>query len=430
MTLSAAERTRALLADSADDRQADIVDFYTDLHTHPELSMAEHRTAGKVAERLRAAGYDVTEGVGKTGVVGVLQNGEGKTVLVRGDMDALPVKEATGLDYASTRTVDVNGTATPTMHACGHDVHTTCLVATAELLAAHLDSWSGTLVICAQPAEETAEGALAMVDDGLMTRFPRPDVCLGQHVMPGREGTVMHKEGIVMSAAANVDVTIHGRGGHGSQPEFGVDPVAVGAYLVTRLQTIVSREFAPSDPAVLSVTMFHAGSKANVIPNEAVITMNIRVRSDRSKDKMLAAIRRIADAECLAAGCPAPPDVTTYSDFPVTVNDADVVRTVRAAHEELEGGAVIEGATMMGSEDFSELGIPGPGRYDGAPIPYAYWFLGITDPRTWDAAEGDSFADKVVNVPGNHTDKFAPSAPEPTLSTGVRLLTSAALGYL
>lgn len=419
-----------MLADLTDRRHADIVDFYRDLHRHPELSMAEHRTAGKVAERLRAAGYDVTEGVGKTGVVGVLNNGTGKTVLLRGDMDALPVREATGLEYASTETAEVDGNPVPTMHACGHDVHTTCLVATAELLAAHTDAWSGTVVICAQPAEETAEGALAMLHDGLMTRFPRPDVCLGQHVMPGREGTVMHKAGVLMSAAANIDVTIHGRGGHGSQPEFGVDPVTVGAYLVTRLQTIVSREFAPNDPAVLSVTMFHAGSKANVIPNEAVITMNIRVRSDRSKDKMLAAIRRIAEAECEAAGCPAPPDIVTYGDFPVTVNDADVVRTIRATHEELDGDAVVEAATMMGSEDFSEFGIPGPGRYDGDPIPYAYWFLGLTDPDVWDGADGRTAAEKVVNVPGNHTDKYAPSAPEPTLSTGIRLLTSAALSYL
>lgn len=428
--MSAAELTTELMARD-ESRFADLLALYQDLHAHPELSMAEHRTAAVVASRLRAAGYEVTEGVGGTGVVGVLRNGLGKTVLLRGDMDGLPIREATGLPYASRHTgTTIEGTEHPTMHACGHDVHTACLVGTAEILARHRQEWSGTLVICAQPGEETAEGASAMLADGLMTRFPRPDVCLGQHVGPALEGLVQHKSGILMSAAVNVRIRIFGRGGHASMPEATIDPVATGAYLVTRLQAVVAREVPPSEAAVLSVTMFHAGQKANIIPDEAVITMNIRVRSDARKQQVVESIRRIAEAECAAARCVRPPEITTFSDFPVTVNDGGTVQRVRRAHLELEGDRVIEAETLMGSEDFSEFGIPGPGRYDGEPVPYAYWFFGITDPAVWEAAPGATVAEKMCQVPANHMDTFAPYAPDRTLRQGLRLLTSAALCYL
>ncbi|GAB3266534.1 zinc-binding metallopeptidase family protein [Arthrobacter pigmenti] len=427
--MSAPELTSELMT-AYEPRLPDLVELYKDLHAHPELSMAEHRTATVVAERLREAGLKVTENVGGTGVVGVLDNGPGKTVLLRGDMDGLPIAEETGLPHASRHTAYTDDGDQPTMHACGHDVHTTCLIGTAELLAAHRDRWSGTLVICAQPGEETAEGARAMLADGLMTRFPRPDVCLGQHVGPAREGLVQHKAGVLMSAAVNVQVTIFGRGGHASTPEATIDPVLTGAHLVTRLQSVISREIPASDAAVLSVTMFQAGTKANIIPNQATLTMNIRVRSDSRKHQVLDAIRRIADAECAAAGCEQPPAIETFSDFPVTVNDDDVVERVRQVHTAPEGESVMDAHTLMGSEDFSEFGIPGENRYDGPPIPYAYWFIGITDPAVWDAAPGSSLTEKMSKVPANHTDQFAPRAPERTVPLGVRLLTSAALSYL
>ncbi|WGW12035.1 amidohydrolase [Saxibacter everestensis] len=425
---SVAERTAAMLSE---EHIANLVELYKDLHAHPELSMQEVRTAGIVAERLAKAGYEVTEAIGQTGVVGVLRNGEGATILLRGDMDGLPVREQTDLPYASTfQGTTPEGETTYAMHACGHDVHTTALLGTAEALAAHRDNWSGTVVICAQPAEETGEGAVAMLNDGLMTRFPRPDICLGQHTGPAREGTILHRSGIMMSAAANVTIKLFGKGGHASQPESCVDPVVAGAYLVTRLQTIISREVPPSDAALLSITMFHAGSKANIIPNDATITMNLRVRSDQRKQQILAGIERIAKAESEAAGLVAPPEITVFSNFPVTVNDGAVVDRVRTTHEELFGDAVVEGPVLMGSEDFSEFGIPGENRYDGDPIPYAYWFFGITDPELFDAADGDDFFAKMANVPVNHTDRYAPSTPEPTVRLATKLLTSAALTYL
>ncbi|MEW1828453.1 amidohydrolase [Streptomyces sp. NPDC088196] len=411
MTSSAAARTALDL--TADLPVTDLEDFYRDLHRHPELSGEEHRTAAKLAERLTKAGYDTVEDIGGTGVAAVLRNGDGPTVLLRADMDALPVAEETGLSYASS----VPGV----MHACGHDLHVTWLAGAAEALAAGRDAWSGTLVLVGQPAEETGEGAAAMVADGLYERVPRPDVLLGQHVAPGPVGFYPHSPELIMSATTDIDIVIHGRGGHGSRPETTVDPVVTAAYLVTRLQTVVSREIAARDSAVLTVGRIEAGTRHNIIPATARLSLNLRTQSADVRDRMIAAIRRITAGECLAAGCPAEPEVTVGNDFPMTVNDADTDRRIAAVHTEVLGaGTVFDPGPAMGSEDFPHL-VP-----DG--VPYSYWFVTSTPADVWDAAPGTDLMEKFHAVPSNHSPEFAPDLV--TVAPGVRTLVSGALSYL
>ncbi|MFE2515022.1 amidohydrolase [Streptomyces mirabilis] len=391
----------------------DLEDFYRDLHRHPELSMREHRTAAALADRLRTSGFDTVTGVGGTGVVGVLRNGPGPTVLLRADMDALPVQEETGLPYASR----VPGV----MHACGHDLHVTWLAGAARALAAGREAWSGTLLVLGQPAEETGEGASGMVADGLYERFPRPDVLLAQHAAPGPAGLYAHSPGLIMSASTDVDIVVHGRGGHGSRPESTVDPVVTAAYLVTRLQTVVSRELAARESAVLSVGRIEAGTRHNIIPAEARIALNIRTQSDEVRERMIAAIRRIAAGECLAAGCPREPDVVVGNSFPVTVNDPETDRRVAAVHGEVFGaGTILDPGPAMGSEDFPRLA--------EGKIPYSYWFVTGTPAEVWDAAPGDDLMEKFAAVPSNHSPQFAPDLA--TLAPGVRTLVSGALAYL
>ena len=408
---SAAARTALEL--TADLPVRDLEDFYRDLHRHPELSLEEHRTAARLAERLRAAGFETTEGIGGTGVAGVLRNGDGPTVLLRADMDALPVEERTGLPYASE---------TPgVMHACGHDLHVTWLAGAAKALADGRDAWSGTLLLVGQPAEEAGGGAAAMVADGLYDRVPRPDVLLGQHAVPGPAGLYPHVPGLIMSATTDVEIVVHGRGGHGSRPETTVDPVVTAAYIVTRLQTVVSREIAPRESAVLTVGRIEAGTRHNIIPSEARIALNLRTQSDEVRERMIAAIRRIAAGEALAAGCPREPKVTVGATFPVTTNDADTDRRIAAVHEEVLGaGTVLDFGPVMGSEDFPHLAQGG--------IPYSYWFVTTTPADVWDAAPGTDLMEKFLAVPSNHSPHFAPDPS--TVTPGVRTLVSGALAYL
>src|SRR5436305_10545546 len=266
----------------------DLESVYKDLHAHPELSMQENRTAHIAADRLRAAGYEVTTGVGKTGVVGLLRNGDGPTIMLRADMDALPVKEATGLPYASSITAtDSDGKSVPVMHACGHDMHVTWLVGATTLFSRIRDAWSGTLMPVFQPAEETARGAQAMIDDGLFKRFPKPDVILGQHVIVGPAGTVAGRAGAITSAAHSLQIRLFGRVPHATMPQASIDPVVMGASPVLRLQTIVSREVAPSDAAVVTVGALQAGTKENVIPDEAVIKLNVRTFDETVRHHVL-----------------------------------------------------------------------------------------------------------------------------------------------
>ena len=271
---------------------------YKDIHSHPELSMQEHRTAGIAAKHLWDHGYEVTTGVGETGVVGLLRNGEGPTVMLRADMDALPIREATGLDYASKVTVkDSAGNNVPVGHMCGHDMHVTWLMGAAALLSKQRKAWSGTLMAVFQPGEETAQGARAMIDDGLLKRFPKPDIVLGQHVMVGAAGTVAGSSGPITSAADSLQIKLFGRGAHGSMPEASIDPVVMAAATVMRLQTIVSREIAAMDAAVVTIGVLQAGTKENVIPDEALIKLNVRTFDAGVRKHVLDAIARIANAE-------------------------------------------------------------------------------------------------------------------------------------
>lgn len=405
---------------------------YVDLHRHPELSGLEVRTAGIVAERLAASGYDVTPGVGGTGVVGVLRNGDGPMVALRADMDGLPVTEETGLDYASTvTTTDEYNRTVGVMHACGHDAHTTCMIGAADLLARHRDAWSGTLVWLAQPGEETLIGARAMLQDGLYDRFGKPDVVLGQHVGPMPAGLMLHREGPMMAATLSLDVRIVGRGGHGSRPESTVDPIVLASFIVARLQTIVAREIAPLDPAVVTVGEFHAGTRANVIPPEARLAINIRSFDDRVQRDVIAAIERIVRAECEAARCPEPPTITPSFGGPVTTNLGDVTERVRAAHEAWFGPerVVTMPQPVMGSEDFGLFA-----HLDGDPaspkeIPTGFWFWGGAGNAQIAAAPGDSIEAKIAALPSNHHPGFMID-PDPTLTSGVESLTVAALEYL
>ncbi|MEU0982970.1 amidohydrolase [Streptomyces griseus] len=391
--------------------------LYRELHAHPELSGAEHRTAARVRAALRAEGIDCTEGIGGTGVVGVLANGPGRTVLVRADMDALPVTEESGLPYAST----IDGV----MHACGHDAHTAMLVGTAQALARGRQHWSGTVVLVAQPAEETGAGALAMRDDGLHRRFPLPDVLLAQHISAGPVGLVAHVEGPVLAASASIDVVVHGRGGHGSRPDTTTDPIVIGAAIVGRLQTIVAREIAPRETAVVTVGRFHAGTANNVIPATAELGLTVRSASHELQTRILAAIQRIVRAECEAAGATEAPGIRVVKSMPATVNDARVARNVAAVHTRMFGSdRIVDPGPAMGSEDFSELAL----LPDGQTLPYHYWFLPSTPLAVWNAAPGQSPMARFGNVPSAHSPDFAPDPA--VLDHGVAAMTGAVLAEL
>jgi amidohydrolase len=395
--------------------------FYRDLHEHPELSHQERRTAGRVAGQLQDYGFMVQSGIGGTGVVGMFSNGRGPTVLVRADMDALPVREDTGAEYASTVTAqDADGQEAPVAHACGHDVHVSCLLGAGQLLAGHRGRWNGTLVTLFQPAEETGDGARGMVDDGLLDRIPAPDVALAQHVLPGIAGTVGTRSGPALSAADSVKITVYGRGGHGSMPQNTIDPVVLAALIVVRLQTVVSREIAPGETAVLTVGSCQAGTKSNVIPDRAVLQLNLRSYSEQTRQRMLAAIQRIVRAECQASGSPEDPDFETFDSFPLTDNDPDTTNRVAAAFREHFGDRAAELGQPTASEDFSD--VP-----RAAGIPYTYWGIGGTDPEAYRAAEK---AGRVQDdIPGNHSPKFLPVL-QPTLRTGTEALVTAALAWL
>lgn len=396
-------------------------ELYRDLHQHPELSHQEQRTAGLVATRLRSAGFEVHEGVGGTGVVGVLRNGAGAGVLLRADMDALPVQESTGLDYASVVTAkDVDGDDVPVMHACGHDVHVACLAGAAQLLADAKQSWSGTLVALFQPAEEVGDGARGMIDGGLAGLLPTLHVALGQHVLPLPAGQVSVGPGPVLSAADSMRITLHGRGAHGSMPQAAVDPVVLAATIVVRLQTIISREVAPGDTAVLTVGSMQAGTKSNVIPERAVLQLNVRAYSEATRAVIFAAIDRIVRAECQASDCPKEPEFELFDRFALTENDSSVTQRVAVAFTEFFGDQARPAGQQSASEDFSDIPT-------ALGLPYAYWFIGGVDPEQYNtAAEAGRIAQ---DIPVNHSAAFAPVI-EPTLRTGTQALVVAALAWL
>ncbi|MFE9168754.1 amidohydrolase [Streptomyces kebangsaanensis] len=392
--------------------------LYLDLHAHPEPSGQEARTADRFGRRLAAVGCEITHGVGGHGVVGVLRNGDGPRVWLRAELDALPVRERTGLPYASR---------TDAMHACGHDLHLAAAAGAADLLARLSDRWRGTLLVVGQPAEETLGGAEAMLRDGLYERFGRPGAVLAQHAAPLPSGTVAHAaEQVPMAAAGAVlDVVLHGRGGHAATPHLAVDPVVAAAAVVTRLQGVVARETAPADQVTLTVGTLRAGTAANVIPDRAELGIGVRASSEASLDRALTAVRRIVLAESAAAGAPREPEVTVASRSAALRCDPHAADSVRRAHAGLLGpGRVLPWPGSMAAEDFPLFGDAGAGVHGQHGVPLVYWMLGVVGADEWRRATADG--------PGapppapNHSPYFAPHIGS-ALRPAIAALASAAL---
>jgi amidohydrolase len=394
--------------------------LYQDLHRQPELSNQEVKTAAKMAAQLRALGFTVTEHVGGNGVVGVLRNGAGPTVLVRTDMDALPIKEETGLPYASTVSAkDGAGVSVGVMHACGHDIHMASWVGAATLLSRAKDRWKGTLVFIGQPAEEVLSGAEAMVKDGLFTRFPKPDFVVGLHdtqLLPsGKVGLI---PGPASAASNAVDITFYGQGGHGASPHRTIDPVVMAARAVVTLQTIVSREVNPLDPAIVTVGTFHAGTKRNIIPDEAKLELTVRSYKPEVQKQLLAAIERIAKAEAAAGRAPREPKVTIVEASEVVINDPALTeRLGTRLRRELGEASVLPLDPNTSSEDIGVFG-----RVAGAPT--VQLRVGSAEPAGFAKAKAEGKL-----LPGPHTAKFAPDR-QPTIRTGVTVLTVSVLELL
>ncbi len=405
----------------------DLEALYTDLHRHPELSFQETRTAGVVAQRLGALGIEFEEGIGKTGVIGVIRNpatdsADGPVVWLRADMDALPVRELTGLEYASTaRGTDPAGTDVPVMHACGHDMHVTCLLGALERLVATKDEWSGTIVAVFQPAEEYGAGSLAMIADGALERFPKPDIVLGQHVTPLPAGTIGVRSGTQMAASDGLTVTLLGRGGHGSRPHSTIDPVVMAAATVMRLQTIVSREVDPRDVAVVTVGSIHAGLKNNIIPADAKLELSLRYPDEDARTRVLAKVERVVRAEAQASGAEEEPVIEIDHSLPPTINDVHATAQLTLAFDRAFGeGTVVDPGMFTGSEDVSWFA-----RESGAPL--VFWFWGGIDQQKFADAKAADTIER--DIPTNHSPYFAPVI-QPTLDRGVDALVVAAREFL
>ncbi|TJZ76549.1 amidohydrolase [Rhodococcus oryzae] len=399
-----------------------LTELYKDLHAHPELSFHETRTAGIAADRLRALGFETSTGVGGTGVVGTLRRGDGPTVLLRADMDALPVAEETGLSYASTaRGTDPDGADVPVAHACGHDMHVVCLLGALEELAGDRTGWRGTILAVFQPAEELGGGAQAMVDDGLFDRFGTPDVVLGQHVGPFPAGMLAVRPGPAFAATDALRIRMFGKGGHGSRPETTIDPVVMAASTVLRLQTVVSRTVAATDTVVLTVGSLRAGTKDNIIPDDAVLEVNIRTYDPAVRTRVLDAVTRIVNAEAAAAGATRTPEIIPIDSFPVLVNDpAAVARTATVFRSRFGDDHVFDPGPVTGSEDVGVFATA-----SGAPC--CYWLFGGADPDAFMRAAAAGTTD--TDIPSNHSARFAPVL-EPTLTVGIEALVVAAREWL
>ncbi|RDW56442.1 putative amidohydrolase-1 [Coleophoma crateriformis] len=402
---------------------ASYVELYKHFHLHPELSNQEKETAETCAAHLaRLADFEIHTHIGGYGLAAVLRNGPGHTILIRGEMDALPVLEQTGLPYSSTITaLDAAGTKQPVMHACGHDMHMTCLLAATEVLVGLKDSWSGTLIILFQPAEERGTGAQAMVDDGLYRKIPVPDYVLGQHLMPLRAGSVGSKTGTIMAAADSFIVKLFGSGGHGSMPHRTIDPLMMAANVVVRLQNIISREIDPNDFGVLTVGKLHAGSAENIIADTAEIGIDIRSAQKATREKIIAGVRRIVQAEFIASGATKEPLITQTRTFPETFNDGQMASQVAVEFAQHFGDRFnVDIPRSNVAEDVSILATS-----QGKPC--LFWFFGGVDEKLWDqkTLEGRLMED----VPANHSAYFAPVIA-PTMQTGIDTLCIAALTFL
>lgn len=398
-----------------------LFELYKRLHAHPELSFHEEQTSKIVAEELRKAGCEVTSGVGRFGVVGLMRNGAGPTVLVRTDMDALPVKEQTGLPYASAVTTkDAQGNEVGVMHACGHDVHMACLVGEARVLGQMKDQWHGTLVFIGQPAEEAGGGARAMLADGLFTRFPRPDYCLALHDNAELPiDSIGYTPGYAMANVDSVDIVVHGIGGHGAYPHKTKDPIVLAARIVLALQTIVSREVQPGDPAVVTVGSIHGGTKHNIIPDEVKLQLTVRSYTDAVREQILSAIKRISRGEALAAGLPEDrlPEVIVEDEFtPATYNDPVLTERLVGVFKTWFGETnVIRRQPSMGGEDFGEYG------RTKEKIPVCMFTVGAVAPEAIKASERTG-----QPLPSLHSPLWAP-VPEPTIRTGISAMSAAVL---
>ncbi|MEU1174756.1 amidohydrolase [Streptomyces microflavus] len=403
--------------------QQELESLYKDLHAHPELSFAEDRTAGIVADRLTELGLEVHTGIGGTGVAAVLRNGGGPVIAVRADMDALPVREQTGLPYASTATgTGADGEQVPVAHACGHDMHVTCQLGALELLAAHTDAWSGTVVAIFQPAEEVGSGAKSMIDDGLYDKVPQPSIVLAQHVMPLPAGTITYRCGAFGAATDALRVQLFGKGGHGSMPEATIDPVVMAAATVMRLQTVRSREIAGNVAAVVTVGAMNAGTKDNVIPDTAELRLNLRTYNIEDRTHVLDGVHRIINAEAKASNAPKDPEISVIDSFPVLHSDPEATATTADALRKTFGAdKVVEApAPGMASEDAGDLAT-------AINVPIVYWAFGGTDPKAYAAAASKGTV--AQDIPSNHNPKFAPVV-EPTLQVGVTAMITGALAWL
>lgn len=399
----------------------DLLKLYKHLHANPELSFQEKNTAKRIAKELEMLGFNVTRNIGGYGIVGVLKNGDGPTVMLRTDLDALPIKEQTGLKYASqAKGVEQTGQKVSIMHACGHDIHMTVFVGTARALIAKKDQWQGTLMMIGQPAEERGAGARMMLEQGLFTRFPRPDYNLALHVsaeMP--VGTVGYVPGWAMANVDSVDITVQGIGGHGAYPHTTKDPVVLASNIILNLQTLVSREIAPTSPAVVTVGSIQGGAKHNIIPDTVELQLTVRSFSDQVREHLLNGIKRIARAEGMAQGLPNDklPIVTIKDEYTPSVwNDPKLTnRLVSVFKRELGEANVLENKPVMGGEDFARYGRVEP------PIPSLLYWLGAVEQKKYNAAKSGQ-----GTLPSLHSPFFAPDA-KPTIATGVKTMTSAAL---
>ncbi len=409
-------KDKATIEGSLDKNYAHLDALYKDIHQHPELGFQETATAAKLAKEMRALGFEVTEHVGKTGIVAIFKNGKGPMIMVRTELDALPMEEKTGLAYASHVIADYNGKPTPVDHSCGHDIHMAAWVGAAQQLVAMKASWHGTLMFIGQPAEELAGGARSMLDDGLFTRFGKPDLGFAQHVGPAPTGTLSYRAGIYNTASDSLEITFHGRGAHGSLPNLSIDPIVEAARFVEGVQTVISREKDPNAFGVISIGSIQAGSAGNIIPDHADLRGTIRTRDAGVRDKLIEGIGRTARAVAAMSGAPAP-EVKISGGTKLLVNDAAITaRTEKVFKAAFGDRAMYEPAPGNPSEDYSE--------FIAAGVPSLFWSLGGLDPKVIADAQA-----KGVPVPANHTPQFAPT-PEPTIRFGVEAMTLAVLNAM
>lgn len=402
----------------------EIVNLYKFLHSNPELSWQEDKTASHLADILEADGYEVTRGVGKKGVVAILENGKGPTLMIRADMDALPVEEKTNLKYASkVRQINRFGKEVPVMHACGHDIHMSVLIGTAKNLISMKNSWSGTLMLVLQPAEEVGQGSLAMLEDGLFERFPRPDFNLALHVGGmGPAGTIGYQLGYAMANVDSVDIIVNGVGGHGAYPHTTIDPIVLASQIVLSLQTIVSRKIDPLEPAVVTVGSIHGGLKHNIISEEVRLQLTLRSYSDEVREKTIDEIKKIVKGLGIAAGLPESkmPKVLLKDEYtPALYNDPEFSRKVLSfISKEIGDENVSEISAVMGGEDFARYGRQDP------KIPSLLFWLGGTSKEDWKKYQNNEI--ELVSI---HSPFFAPD-PKPTITTGIKAMSASALGLL